>query len=251
LIPLAQQKVFESVEGGDDGRQFGEWGDALGCIPQASRHAGFIIRLLALIGLLSRGEDLITPAILAKDRHEYDATSDEEKKRWLELRAAKRQGVGFDVGRQLERDRAASPHWRSPHLALFHTGPGRGTPVLRLRSGCVVVPKDLSSVPTGYMGPESELEPAESDSHGFYRPAIPKRLRFLIFRRDGFRCQLCGMTQEDGVKLEVDHKVPVARGGRTTPDNLWTLSHPCNNGMSDSNLYATAKECRNESMRCS
>lgn len=199
--------------------------------------SNFVIRLLAFIGLLARGTDLITPAILASDREEYDTTSDEARKRWLEERARKKLGASFDVGRRWEVERATSPHWRRPHLALFHTGPGRTVPVLKERSGCRVIPRDMSQVPTGFLGQETEEElAAEHTVLVATRPAIPKRLRFLVLRRDGYQCQLCGAAAGDGVQLEVDHKVPIAKGGKTDEDNLWTLCHPCNNGKSDLSL---------------
>jgi len=208
-----------------------------------SDRTNFLIRLLAFIGLLSRGTDLITPAILSADREEYDATSDDSRKRWLEERAAKRLGRSFDVGRNLEVERQACPHWRMPHLALFHTGPGRSIPELRVRSGCVVIPRDMSKVPTGFFGRESEEELiARQPACKATRQTTPKRLRFFILSRDRYRCQLCGATASDGAQLEVDHKVPVAKGGKTTPQNLWTLCHPCNNGKSDSDLHIQ-EEC--------
>jgi hypothetical protein len=201
----------------------------------------FLIKLLAFIGLLARGTDLITPAILAADREEYDATSDESRKRWLEQRAASRQGCGFDIGRSLEIERATSPHWRSPHLALFHTGPGRTIPALKLRSGCVVIPKDMSQVPTGYLGPERELE-EHKELPAVFRTSIPSKMRFHVFRRDGHRCRICGMTADDGVTLECDHIIAVANGGKTEIPNLWTLCRPCNNGKSDSDLHLALEE---------
>lgn len=210
----------------------GRWsGDATKHVA-ASDQINFLIRLLAFIGLLARGTDLITPAILSKDRSEYDATSDESRKRWLEQRAKKRLGEGFDIGRSLEIERASSPHWRSPHLALFHTGPGRTVPTLKMRSGCVVIPKDMSSVPTGYLGEEL---PGESPPSGkpVYRAKIPHSLRMKIMDRDGRRCRACGMAAEDGVTLEVDHITPVAKGGSNEEANLWVLCRPCNSGKSD------------------
>lgn len=62
------------------------------------------------------------------------------------------------------------------------------------------------------------------------------RTRFLILRRDGFRCQLCGRSAKDGVVLELDHKHPWSKGGRDEPDNLWTLCYECNRGKSDLSL---------------
>lgn len=219
-----------------------EWertGDAE--VDDTKHQAQFLIRLLAFIGLLARGTDLITPAILAADREEYDATTDEARKRWLEARAAKRQGVGFDIGRSMEIERATSPHWRCPHLALFHTGPGRTVPVLKVRSGCVVIPRDMSHVPTGYMGAEKPGEP-EPERKIVFRTPVPKKMRFRVFRRDNYRCRLCGMTSQDGVRLECDHIVPVAKGGKTIPANLWTLCQPCNSGKSDSDLHKAIED---------
>lgn len=62
-------------------------------------------------------------------------------------------------------------------------------------------------------------------------------LRFAIFRRDGYRCQICGRNaQEHGVTLEVDHRLARAQGGSDDPANLWTLCFDCNRGKSDSGL---------------
>jgi hypothetical protein len=216
--------------------------------PEGARskdESNFLVRLLAFIGLLARGTDLITPAILSADREEYDSTTDEARKRWLEDRAARRMGRGFDIGRSLEIERAASPHWRSPHLALFHTGPGRNTPVLKLRSGCVVIPRNMSDVPTGFLGEETQEE-LDAKPEVIFRTDIPKKMRFFVFRRDGHRCRLCGMTAKDGVKLHCDHIVPVAKGGKTEIPNLWTLCQPCNSGKSDSDLYQAMED--NKSM---
>jgi 5-methylcytosine-specific restriction protein A len=44
-----------------------------------------------------------------------------------------------------------------------------------------------------------------------------------VLARDRFTCQRCGKRSE----LEVDHLVPVAKGGSWELDNLWTLCKPC------------------------
>lgn len=62
------------------------------------------------------------------------------------------------------------------------------------------------------------------------RDPIPARLRFRVLQRDGFRCQYCGSSQQAGVRLHVDHIVPVARGGATELDNLMTSCERCNIG---------------------
>jgi 5-methylcytosine-specific restriction endonuclease McrA len=61
-------------------------------------------------------------------------------------------------------------------------------------------------------------------------------LRFRILKRDGYRCQICGRTAQDGVKLEIDHKIARSKGGSDTEDNLWTLCFDCNRGKRDIDL---------------
>lgn len=55
-------------------------------------------------------------------------------------------------------------------------------------------------------------------------------LRWLILRRDNFHCRDCGRGAEDGVKLEVDHILPVSKWGRTEERNLRTTCKDCNRG---------------------
>lgn len=64
------------------------------------------------------------------------------------------------------------------------------------------------------------------------RKIIPTRLRFLILQRDNFACVICGSKAKDGVKLEIDHKIPVALGGTNEATNLFTLCNICNSGKS-------------------
>ena len=60
------------------------------------------------------------------------------------------------------------------------------------------------------------------------RSDISVTLRFEIFRADKYKCQICGAEAKDGAKLEVDHKIPVSKGGSNDRDNLWTLCFKCN-----------------------
>jgi len=61
--------------------------------------------------------------------------------------------------------------------------------------------------------------------------AISKRLRFEILRRDNHACRYCGAAAPE-VKLTVDHVIPEALGGTTTPDNLTAACVDCNAGKS-------------------
>lgn len=64
----------------------------------------------------------------------------------------------------------------------------------------------------------------------YQRSLLTPALRYKVLRRDGYRCQICGRSAKDGVELEVDHIVPVSRGGKTEMSNLQTLCRECNRG---------------------
>lgn len=67
------------------------------------------------------------------------------------------------------------------------------------------------------------------------RSKLNAALRFSIMKRDGFRCQICGRdaSEDNSVRLQVDHIIPVARWGRTIESNLQTLCRDCNIGKND------------------
>lgn len=62
------------------------------------------------------------------------------------------------------------------------------------------------------------------------RALMTSKLRQHIKERDHFTCQKCGasLEQEPHLLLEIDHIVPVSKGGMTTEDNLQTLCWRCN-----------------------
>jgi len=57
-------------------------------------------------------------------------------------------------------------------------------------------------------------------------------LRYDVLKRDGFQCVYCGATAQDGVKLHIDHIIPISKGGKTEINNLQTLCDRCNLGKS-------------------
>jgi len=67
------------------------------------------------------------------------------------------------------------------------------------------------------------------------RKALSKKLRFDVFKRDGFKCQYCGVTPTHEV-LQVDHIIPVIDGGENEIDNLITSCQPCNLGKGAKSL---------------
>lgn len=61
------------------------------------------------------------------------------------------------------------------------------------------------------------------------------RLRFLVMRRDNFKCKNCGRSPatDPSIILHVDHINAWTNGGETTLENLQTLCSKCNIGKSD------------------
>ena len=68
------------------------------------------------------------------------------------------------------------------------------------------------------------------------RRAMTKELREAIKRRDNYTCRLCGNSiyREPNLLLEIDHIVPVSKGGKTEASNLQTLCWKCNRSKSNS-----------------
>lgn len=52
---------------------------------------------------------------------------------------------------------------------------------------------------------------------------FPPEIKEDIFRRDGYRCVVCGRGREHGVEIHADHKIPLDKGGTNTADNGQTL----------------------------
>lgn len=59
--------------------------------------------------------------------------------------------------------------------------------------------------------------------------SVTRRIRFEVFKRDGFRCTYCG-SKSPNVELEADHVIPRSRGGPDSLDNLTTACTACNRG---------------------
>jgi 5-methylcytosine-specific restriction endonuclease McrA len=69
--------------------------------------------------------------------------------------------------------------------------------------------------------------------------SINYRLRFLVIRRDNFRCRLTGRSPatDPSVILEVDHIYPWEQGGETVLENLQTLAKDINIGKSNLSMH--------------
>ncbi len=87
-------------------------------------------------------------------------------------------------------------------------------------------------------------EPMVKSSYQSNTEQITSRVRNVslstranVFERDNYTCQMCGRTISDGVKLEIDHIIPVSKGGSDNMSNLQTLCFDCNRGKSNKILH--------------
>ncbi|MBQ5773199.1 MAG: HNH endonuclease [Clostridia bacterium] len=86
--------------------------------------------------------------------------------------------------------------------------------------------KDTSFVTPVITNPPTSLKASRNINH---------RLRFLVLKRDNFKCCACGASpaKDPSVELHIDHIIPWSKGGETTIDNLQTLCSKCNLGKSN------------------
>lgn len=71
------------------------------------------------------------------------------------------------------------------------------------------------------------------------RRLMTKKLRESIKIRDNYTCCNChnSIQKEPNLLLEIDHIIPISKGGCTTEDNLQTLCWKCNRSKSDKIIY--------------
>ena len=62
------------------------------------------------------------------------------------------------------------------------------------------------------------------------RALMTSKLRESIKQRDNYTCQKCGLSTKDekNLLLEIDHIIPISKGGMSTEENLQTLCWKCN-----------------------
>jgi len=77
------------------------------------------------------------------------------------------------------------------------------------------------------------------------RKSLSKKIRFEVFKRDLFKCQYCGIEPPNGL-LEVDHIIPVSKGGCNSEDNLITSCFDCNRGKSNIELTEITPSINNK-----
>ena len=65
------------------------------------------------------------------------------------------------------------------------------------------------------------------------RKLATRELREKIMIRDNYTCQICGKYMLDEVGLQIDHIIPVSKGGKTIASNLRVLCSKCNGSKSN------------------
>ena len=70
------------------------------------------------------------------------------------------------------------------------------------------------------------------------RKRLTETAKKNIFNRDKYECQYCGSHDD----LEIDHIIPLSKGGTNEDDNLLTACHRCNSLKGDKNLKEFIEE---------
>lgn len=71
---------------------------------------------------------------------------------------------------------------------------------------------------------------------------VTPKTRFAVFERDRFTCQYCGKSAPD-IELQIDHVVPVSKGGSNAAKNLVTSCQKCNAGKGAEPIDNTPTVC--------
>ncbi len=83
--------------------------------------------------------------------------------------------------------------------------------------------------------PKKEIKRKNTILRGEDRRGINLSLRYKVLVRDNFRCVRCGRSPATtpGVELQIDHKNPFSKEGKTSLENLETKCKECNLGKGD------------------
>jgi 5-methylcytosine-specific restriction endonuclease McrA len=69
-------------------------------------------------------------------------------------------------------------------------------------------------------------------------PEYEKELRDGVFEKSKnkngeYQCAICGLTNKTKAPFQVDHIIPMNKGGKTVPENLQILCRHCNGTKGD------------------
>ena len=92
---------------------------------------------------------------------------------------------------------------------------------------------------------KSLVTTAEITSKHKTKRDINWRLRFLVMRKDNFKCVACGRNpaSDSEIILHVDHILAWDKGGETVYENLQTLCSICNIGKSNLDFRTDKNGC--------
>lgn len=96
----------------------------------------------------------------------------------------------------------------------------------------VYYPQDFMKIMDEYLTLKNTKKMYEISSR-IERAKMSDSIRYDVLKRDNYKCCICGRSAKDGVNLEVDHIIPVSKGGKTVISNLQTLCDRCNRGKSN------------------
>ena len=68
------------------------------------------------------------------------------------------------------------------------------------------------------------------------RGKVSNKMRFSVYERDRYRCRRCGVSERYAA-LEIDHIIPISKGGKSTYENLQTLCRKCNYEKGNKRYY--------------
>lgn len=68
------------------------------------------------------------------------------------------------------------------------------------------------------------------------RILMPPEVRKYVYERDNYQCKSCGKTNHE-TDLNIDHIIPLSKGGTNDLSNLQTLCRKCN--LQKSNAFDT------------
>lgn len=94
--------------------------------------------------------------------------------------------------------------------------------------------EECSCIPYGHFCPVFFISEPVTETKEPRRVSkyVPRDMAIRVVRRDGNICQICGRLLLDR-EIQIDHIVPVSKGGSTTESNLRATCKECNRSKKD------------------